>query len=840
MFTYSNFGRKNITPRAFYLHAASFGSNVLQDKNTLDSHFQNALLPEDELIEDAIVRTLSAKNNGNDIELTALLTNFRNLRTQLHHRNAPAPGAPGNMDDIQNRLTADTASLSLLSRSIQELSEAGWEWAGLGTFAKALNAAYAKLPGLKEIKKAYMDLDIAINRFNNVADRHEHITVLSVPEVEKFNSELKEVSGKTIEETFSEIQDLNEQVLEGKLSEIKKKSWYRSYHDQAGFDRKFLSYFSQRLLRKANRDLEVAKEQHFKDRRSEFEGLVLQSRKAAQEYILALDPSNADDLEKLHQIFVTNRRYFELTARKGAANQINPSQDTYTGQQAIIQAISALPNTANAIDIETASVWALARFTGSVAAKQSADAFHQVVLTALKAPWADTASVLAALSSIAIAAPAPLAVNANLDWDSEMTRRVRAILDRYYPDMTKGYERAAITSRIPGMSAPARKIDTLVQAILDQSTAENRLYYGTENLMRKPEELTTWQASVKLLGKAGETLRSFFGSPTTKKWVQGFMGVTKKAVETTVGFAGRVVGSSASIVGDTVLAKTTGFINSKMWSVDSWAWKKREAGFLNTLGWMAKLPARPVTKLGKLLTWTTDGVIGKWVGNIAVSRGVNAILSTGKSAYDKTNEIIAKIPDDEVQDAFSGLGWLMRKSGEWTGKSVEWMGQHTFDAAKTKEMRAILTSLRSGLDESGRAGMQAAQFRAVMGRNWGTGTPHADISWEEPLSPAAPAPAPAPAPAQTAAPVAPPSTPQNSANSIPAPMSKKQVEQAILAVRTKGMRIAKFLDALLKLVQDNPNTSLLRRAYKAALLRKNQDGATIDTVFQEALTVASR
>lgn len=54
------------------------------------------------------------------------------------------------------------------------------------------------------------------------------------------------------------------------------------------------------------------------------------------------------------------------------------------------------------------------------------------------------------------------------------------------------------------------------------------------------------------------------------------------------------------------------------------------------------------------------------------------------------------------------------------------------------------------------------------------------------------------------------------------------------------MRMAKFLDALLRLVQDNPNTSLLRKAYEAALLRKNQEGATIDTVFQEALIVASR
>jgi hypothetical protein len=56
------------------------------------------------------------------------------------------------------------------------------------------------------------------------------------------------------------------------------------------------------------------------------------------------------------------------------------------------------------------------------------------------------------------------------------------------------------------MSSPARNADTLVQAVIDQSTAENQLYYTSENPMRKPEELTAGQSAVKLFGKAGETL----------------------------------------------------------------------------------------------------------------------------------------------------------------------------------------------------------------------------------------------------------------------------------------------------------------------------------------------
>jgi hypothetical protein len=53
--------------------------------------------------------------------------------------------------------------------------------------------------------------------------------------------------------------------------------------------------------------------------------------------------------------------------------------------------------------------------------------------------------------------------------------------------------------------------------------------------------------------------------------------VNKGVIDPFVGFAGKVVGKSASIVGDSVIAKTTGFINGKMSAVDSWAWKKREA-----------------------------------------------------------------------------------------------------------------------------------------------------------------------------------------------------------------------------------------------------------------------
>jgi hypothetical protein len=213
MFTLKLFGKKTSQPNVYRLHAATLGSTVLRDKNTLEAGFQAAIIPEDQLIEDAAVRTLTIQNSGSDIELSKLSGMFRGLRGSTH--SAPPPhGARGNMDDIQNRLTPQTTSLASLQSAYIELVEAGWDGAEMGAFGKALNDAYAKVPGLKEIKQAFMNLDIAIDRFHNVSDRHEQITVLSSSEVQQFNALLSSISGKSIEETLTEIGDVNTQVLE--------------------------------------------------------------------------------------------------------------------------------------------------------------------------------------------------------------------------------------------------------------------------------------------------------------------------------------------------------------------------------------------------------------------------------------------------------------------------------------------------------------------------------------------------------------------------------------------------------------------------------------------------
>ena len=42
------------------------------------------------------------------------------------------------------------------------------------------------------------------------------------------------------------------------------------------------------------------------------------------------------------------------------------------------------------------------------------------------------------------------------------------------------------------------------------------------------------------------------------------------------------------------------------------------------------------------------------------------------------NNVMAKIPDDEVTDAWSAIGWLLHKSGEWTGKLTDVGANWTF------------------------------------------------------------------------------------------------------------------------------------------------------------------
>lgn len=49
------------------------------------------------------------------------------------------------------------------------------------------------------------------------------------------------------------------------------------------------------------------------------------------------------------------------------------------------------------------------------------------------------------------------------------------------------------------------------------------------------------------------------------------------------------------------------------------------------------------------------------------------------------NESIKQFPDNDVDGAWTGLGWLARKTGEWTGRGIDWLGNSRYDQMKTTQ-----------------------------------------------------------------------------------------------------------------------------------------------------------
>lgn len=822
MFTLS-FQRTTLHPRAYYFHAANSASSTLSTPNALNPAFHAAIVPEDVLIMDAASRVLQQTHTIPVGDMTCALNQLWGLAIGptliAPVAWVPVAWAPGCLADIQARITPLNVSLSWLHVAYDELVAAGWTGTALTDLGTQIGNMHNTLPGMSDIQGAYQNLEISLNQYHRVTDMHGSLSVLSPGDISTLNHELLAVNGTTIEQFLATITNLDEAILERHLATIQAKPEYRTLiTNKASFDKRFLSYFSQVLLERSNTALDVTKESVFADRRGEFEGIVNRSRRVTMEDILTLDPINPTDLDRLHQIFVTNRRYFQRTGN----TQMIPStvrlvNDQYTGQQLIFNAVSTTPAIVPVIDIQIAVAAALATVAHPPATVAAAQAMTHVVDIAARVPWADMVSILTAVQAAMIPVP-PVLPAVVLNWDQGMRDRLVAILNRYYPQMIAQYIRPATASRIPGLSTWARTVEWLAEAIMDQNTGENLMYYTDANPIRATENNSGIQTASRFLGYAGEKMQDFFKASTP--WVQGFMWAAKKATEVVVGTAGKVASKSANFVGKTIISGTTWFIDKKATFVDAWAWKAREKGFWNTVGWLAKMPARPVTKLAKLLSWSTDGIIGKWVGENMVAKWVNIILIWGTNlTYNTLNDIVAKIPDDEVTDIFSGAGWLLHKSGEWTSRATDLGGNWLFGNLKTRQKREILSSLRRGLDEVGQAGFQSAMFRSTM-RNWGIGS-----------TPVAPAVAPVAVTAPAIAPV-PPTLPDG------------QIVVIINTIRTAvHPDISSVLTALAVETGSHPNTPKLLTAYRAAYIEaiRTRHTATrgvpsIDSVIAAALS----
>ena len=846
--------RKLHQPRALYFHAVTSPSSTLYDRSTLNRSFRDASIPEDTLIMDAAGRVLQQMNPVGDVEITRAYNLLQGL-TSGPNLVPPAGADQATIDAIKIRIQPQSVPLSSLLWIYTELVETGWTGSSLDTFWQELSRLRDSLPGMSELSEAYRIFDAALDQYHRIADAHSSLTVLSPWEVETLNTELQAVTkeldfgaeahlkwgehGFTVERFIRVVETAKEQwalinsiPVERLLQKMKATQAYRILKNPSAFDKRFLAYYAQLSLERSNTRLEATKETIFGERRGEFEGMVHQARKASMDYILSLDPAQPDQLHELHQIFLTNRRYFQRTGNTSTTNPSNQiEQEQYQWETAVRNAVLAAASIpwADVTSIRNAGAAIWNTLVSSWAPSETIAAAARLLSLPVGAS-ATPVSIVALIQSEMMPPPSPVRPTP-LDWDSAMRTRLTAILQRYYPQMLAQYARPAVTSRIPWRSQSARSHDDLVTAIMDQNDAEALLYYTTNNQLRQTENSSTMQNAFRLLGFAGEKIGAFFAHDTTRKSVQAFMKGSKQVFETTLGWVGTGTSRVANAVGKG-LAGTTGFLDKKTASVDAWAWKGREKGFWNTMGWMAKLPARPISKMARLLTWSTDGAIGKWVGLNVVAKWVDGILTWVKAVNTTANNVMAKIPDDEVTDAWSAIWWLLHKSGEWTGKLTDVGANWTFWQLKTEQKRKVLSQLRTLFDTvpGAEAWFQTAMFGTTM-RSWGT--------WiYNPASTATPDRALDAVPAWTffawPAPVAPAWAPAVvSASTIR--LSKKSVEAMIRGLVTSRTTLSSFLRNLKALLDSHPTSRLLKGANTAAVTRSTRNSPTIQKVLDAAI-----
>ena len=836
-------------PRVHYLHAATTSSGVLNNPNTLRAQFSDRILPEDTIIMDATTRVLEKMQASPDVELTRTYAIFQQLSTTS--LNSPSSGVPtawnqGNIAEILWRFNLQNISLSSLRSAYDELVEAGWTWEILDNLWTSLDTLSSKFPGIGKIQTAYQNLEIALNQHHRVTDMHSELKVLTPHEIDTLNRELIVVNGDaTTVESFmiSMLADgatIDDTILEHRLAIMKTKPGYRVLKNRASFDKRFYSYFSQALLEHANTALDITKESVFADRRWEFENIIQQNRKATQEYILSLDPTDPNQLKSLHQIFITNRRYFEFTGNTQMVNPIDQVQQARSmGQNAVLAAIVTASNDswADIGSVRNAAIAAwnyLVSHGASQEACLAAQAMSGLIASESLRPLATPASIEQVVRTAMMKVPGPIAP-ISVNWDQAMRDRLSAVFKRYYPQMIAGYVRPANSSRIPGVSWSARTVDDLINAVMNQNSGENTLYYHDANPLRRTENLTSVQSATRFLGFAGEKLGEFFRSPTTQKWVQSFMGATKHAVDTVAGWAGKWATTSAQFIWNTLVSWTTGKLNSWATSAHAWSSKGREKGFLNTVGWLGKMPLRAVSAIAHWLTYSVHGIIGKWVGENVIAKWVDKIIvEWTKATYDGINAMVAKVPDGEVTDAFTWLGYIVYKAGEWCGRGTDILGNWAFNRLKTDEKTAILRQLRTGLDASGQAWYQSTLFRSVM-RSWGLGTHTPRRATVPSDSPAA---TPDVIPVWTfhawPSPVAPVWAPANVSASIPK-LSKKSVEAMIRGLVTSRTTMNSFLKNLKALLESHSKSRLLKSAHTAAITRSTKSSPTLQELIDAAV-----
>ncbi len=180
-----------------------------------------------------------------------------------------------------------------------------------------------KLKELQELDNNYHTLNLSRNAFYRIQRNHWTVKVLNKKEYWKLSAVLTKLAGKDIWAYFKDVfnkqvwdsTELDSSIIESELLSLKSIPWLTEALKEAGirewdFDRYYLFYFSQELLKKAKVDFDNKKRRVFWDKLRDFEWDMNTWRKMQRDRIIEF--SRADDINSLVNIFDRDRKLFVL------------------------------------------------------------------------------------------------------------------------------------------------------------------------------------------------------------------------------------------------------------------------------------------------------------------------------------------------------------------------------------------------------------------------------------------------------------------------------------------------------------------------------------------------
>lgn len=185
-----------------------------------------------------------------------------------------------------------------------------------------------KLDKLYELDSSYHTLNETRNSFYRIQRNHWNIKVLNSKDYKKLSTVIQKLSWKDIWTYFKEVfnkqvwekNEIDSTVLERELESLKSGIWIQEALSEvdlkeSAFDRNYLFFFSQELLKKAKLDFDHKKREVFKDKQRDFEWDVSVWRKMQRQRIIDFMRQVPPDEASLENMFDKDRKLFVLEWR---------------------------------------------------------------------------------------------------------------------------------------------------------------------------------------------------------------------------------------------------------------------------------------------------------------------------------------------------------------------------------------------------------------------------------------------------------------------------------------------------------------------------------------------